>query len=107
MGLQKNITLDNGINLPEAYMKITSMNIIYKSTVTITVNIYKDFDARQANKPSVVAFQHTCRDGDYFTYFVENVLLAAGVSDLSQAYLWLKTLPFYDSAIDINMIDKE
>lgn len=107
MGLQKDITLDNGINIPEAYMKISSMNIIYKSTITISVNIYKDFAARQADKPCVVVFQHTCRDADYYTYFAENVLLAANVSDLSQAYLWLKTLPFYNSAIDINQIDRE
>jgi hypothetical protein len=107
MGLQKNITLDNTINLPEAYIKISSLSIFPNNSVTITVNIYKDFAARQAEKPSVVEFRHSCTGADYYTYFAENILLGDGVSIMSQSYMWLKALPFYSTAVNIDTIDKE
>lgn len=107
MGLQKNITLDNGINLPEAYMKIVSVSITPNIGITLNVSVFKDFSARQLGKPSVIEFQHSCIGSEYFDYFAEGILLQLNKSVLSQAYMWLKTLPFYSSSIDINPVDKE
>jgi hypothetical protein len=107
MGMQKNITLDNTINMPEAYIKIGSFLMVPNSHIVINVNIYKDFAARQANKPTVVDFSHTCNGAQYFEYFSPSVMLQEGKCMLSQAYLWLKTLPFYSTAIDIDQVDRE
>jgi len=107
MGLQKDVTLDNTINLPEAYIKISSLSLVPNSSVSVTVNIYKDFAARQASKPSVIELQHACMGAKYFEYFDEGILLQVNKSVLSQAYVWLKSLSFYSTAIDINQIDKE
>ena len=107
MGLQKNITLDSGVELTQSYIKINSVYVVFNSSVTMGVSIYKDFAARQANLPSVVEFKHVCKDADFFTYFAENVLIASGKTTLSQSYIWLKTLPFYENAIDVNIPVKE
>jgi hypothetical protein len=100
MALQKNLTLDNGINLPEAYIRITSIVYVNNYHVTIKVSIYKDKIARNANKSEVVKFQHLCID-DFFTYFSDDVLKENGNSLTNKGYEWIKTLDFYKDAIDI------
>lgn len=102
MGLQKNITLDTGINLPESYMKISSVNYINGYHTVISVNIYKDKTARLDGKPEIVKFKHSCVEIEEFnTYFSLDVLNQVDVNILSQSYIWLKTLPFYTDAIDV------
>ncbi len=100
MALQKNITLDNGINLPESYIMISSVNYINGYHSTVKVNIYKDRSARLSGKSEVVKFQHLCVD-DFPVYFSYSVLDQEGVNIISKGYEYLKTLPFYSDTIDV------
>lgn len=103
MGLQKNITLDNGINLPEAYMKISSCTYINGYHTVINVNVYKDKTSRVNNKPEIIKFKHSCVEiSDFNQYFSLDVLNELDKNIISQSYLWLKTLSFYSDAIDVN-----
>ncbi len=102
MGLQKNITLDNGINLPNAYMKISSCNYINGYHCVVSVNIYKDKTARVDNKSEVIKFKHSCSKIEEFEeYFSYTVLNQESINIISQSYLWLKTLSFYSDSIDV------
>lgn len=107
MGLQKNITLSNGINLPEAYIKIRSFSVVPNESLDVSVSIYKDLSARESGKMSVTEFQHSCTKNEYFQYFTEDIEKELGKTIISQVYLWLKTLPFYESAVDVNVPVKE
>ncbi len=100
MGLQKDITLDNGINLPTAYIVIGSITYVNKYHVSINVNIYKDKTSKLDGKQEVVKFKHICVD-DFVSYFESNILDTENVNIVSQGYLWLKTLPYYSDAIDV------
>jgi hypothetical protein len=100
MGLQKELTLDNGIYLPEAYIKIISCNYICDYHTSVKVNIYKDFNAYSDDKTSVTTLTHICTD-DFNTYFDLTVLNQENVNIISQSYEWLKTLEFYKDAIDV------
>ena len=105
MALQKNITLDNGINIPEAYIKISSCTYINGYHCVITINVYLNETARIDNKPEIVKFKHSCSNIEEFEqYFSFEVLNQLDVNIMSQSYLWLKTLNFYSDAIDITDI---
>ena len=97
MGLKKDITLDSGINLPEAYIKIVSCVFVMGYHVNISVNIYKDYAARNDKKSPVASFRHVCTT-DYYKYFGIDVLNKENVNIIGQAYEWLKTQKFYDGA---------
>ena len=103
MGLQKDITLDSGINLPEAYIKISSIVYVNNYHVTVKVSIFKDKNARETNKQEIVKFQHLCVD-DFYTYFSDDILKEDGKSLISNGYEWLKTLDFYKNAEDVTDI---
>jgi hypothetical protein len=100
MGIQKNITLDSGVNLPAGYIKINTINIINGVSAIISVDIYKDKAASDDNKPSVVRFNHIC-SAEYHQYFGINVLNQSNVNTISQSYNYLKTLSFYAGAVDV------
>ena len=99
MALQKNITLDNGINLPKAYIRIISINFITNAHIVINVGVYKNKTSRNDKKPEVIKFKHICTN-EYNNYFDLNILNQENVNIVSQSYLWLKTLPFYSDTID-------
>ena len=104
MALQKDIDLDNGINLPDAYIKIYSINFSYSSpdSVLVGVAIYKDEAAYNNKYSEVMSTEHYCRDGvEFNTYFSESVLNQLNYNPVSQAYKWLKTLEIYLGAIDV------
>ncbi len=100
MGLQKDITLDTGINLPEAYIVIGSVVYINNYHATVNVNIYKDRQSRTDNKSEVVKFKHLCVN-EFQEYFGIDVLSRTDVNIIGQGYLYLKTLSFYTDAIDV------
>ena len=101
MALTKNITLDTGINLPEAYIKIISCNYINGYHVSVNVAIFKDKNARINKKQEVVKFKHNCtKIEDFAQYFSLDVLNEENKNIIGQAYLWLKTIDFYNDSTD-------
>jgi len=97
MGLKKDMLLDSGIYLPEAYIKITSCVFVMGYHVNINVSVYKDYAAREDKKSPVASFKHICTT-DYHEYFGIDVLNKEGNNIISQAYEWLKTQKFYEDA---------
>lgn len=97
MALQGSLTLDNGIFLSSAYLIITSICSNFLNGdhyVTVNLSIYKDSSAYSAGYPEVTVITHKCIS-DFDTYFAESVLNQAGNTTLTQAYVWLITLPSY------------
>lgn len=101
MALTKEINLDNGVTMPNAYIKIASLNNMIGVKMEIKVNLYMTQSHRNDGKPPVVQYTHTCTD-EYFTYFGYDVANADGINGVMLGYLWLKTLPFYVDATDVS-----
>jgi hypothetical protein len=105
MGLQKQIELESGVVLPEAYAKVATFYFYNtagdNSYVNIEVNIFKDKEARDAGKPEVAKFVHKCSNPKFTEYFSLSVLNDVDKNMISQSYEWLKTMSIYSGATDI------
>ena len=105
MALTKQITLNSGITIENAYIKVFSItyfnNASYDSYVKFNVNIFFNQDARNQGKPEVIAFPYQVSGEDFDVYFDFNVLKQAEKNIVSQAYEYLKSLSFYSDATDI------
>lgn len=105
MALTKSVTLNNGVELPNAYIKIFRMEYNNHATTPsctiIYVNIYKDKDARDQFKPEVISYQYCVRNELFEQYFDLNVLSQDGKNMISQAYEYLKTMDFYLDASNV------
>lgn len=110
MALIKNITLENGISLSTAYIKIAEVlyfNHAHEvSFAEVVVNIYKDQQAREDGRPEVIQFKHRCSNSEFNTYFQLSVLSEVGKNVINQGYTWLKTKTMYSGATD-SLDDKE
>jgi len=110
MALQKQIKLMNGIELPNAYIKISTFDFYNKvndsNYVKIEVSIFKDKDARNNGRPEVIKFIHKFSEPKFSEYFNINTLNQADTNFLKQSYSLLKTMDVYSGAIDIQD-DKE
>ena len=101
MALIKNLTLDSGIELTEAYIKIISVTYISGYHTVIHLAIFKDKNARINNKAEIIKIKHNCTSIEEFNQFFSiEVLNETDKNILSQAYEWLKTLTPYQDAID-------
>lgn len=104
MALTKEIILENGITLSNAYIKIESLQFYNKvgeiSFVDLTVSIFKDEDARIDRRPEVLQINHRCSGETFESYFSLDILNQEGFNMISQGYSWLKTLSFYVGAVD-------
>lgn len=90
MALLKNVTLPNGLAVPAAYIRIDSISG-FKSQITVSVNYYVS--------------EQSYRDGSSYLHqefysFVPN-LEDGAVNFFKQGYEYLKTLPEFEGAIDI------
>ena len=110
MALTKTIILNNGVELTNAYIKISKIEYdnhsTYSSTAIIHINIFKDKNARDTRKPEVTKCVYKVGGDIFTTYFSLNVLSQDGINIISQAYEYLKTLNYFENAIDI-IDDKE
>jgi hypothetical protein len=110
MALQKQITLDNGVTLTEAYIKIASFEFSNKASdvsyVRLEVNVFKDKTARDSGRPEVTKFVHKIGDPLFTEYFSLSILNQVDKNMISQAYSYLKTMSVYSGAMDIQD-DKE
>jgi hypothetical protein len=110
MALIKNLTLESGINLPTAYLKISEVN--YKnyayqaSYVELIISVFKDQDARESGKVEVIKLVHRCSSTDFNVYFQLSVLSEEGKNVINQGYNWLLTLDTYSGATSV-LDDKE
>lgn len=96
MPLQKSLTLENGIILSEAYIKILSLKLDFiNSSCQIEVGIYKDSTAYSGSKPEVVRISHFCNGNDFDTYFSISVLNGEDINPLEQGYDWLANISPY------------
>ena len=106
MALIKQIELDNGIILTEAYIKVSSVIFYNKandnSYVKIDVNIFKDQQARIDAKPEVTKFIYKISDPKFTEYFSISVLNVINKNIISQAYIYLKTLNTFSGATDVS-----
>lgn len=105
MALQKQITLNNGVTLTEAYIKISLFEFSNKandvSCVRLEVNVFKDKSARDEGRPEVTKFVHKISNPTFTEYFSLSVLNQENVNMISQAYNYLKTIAVYSGALDI------
>jgi len=105
MALIKQIELDNGIILSDAYIKISNIEYNNKANdnnnVKIYVNIFKNQQARIDMKPEVTKFIYNVNDPKFTTYFSLSVLNEINKNIVSQSYNYLKTLTTFSGATDI------
>jgi len=92
MALSKRLTLENGIVLPDAYIRIANIKFERSKSgrVILEIAIYKNLETYEDNKPEIMSIRHTCSSKKYKTYFSSDVLNESDTNYLSQAYLWLK-----------------
>ena len=105
MALTKPITMDTGVVLSNAYIKIVNicfkMNTNLQNIVEIVVNIYESKTSRDNFLPEIFQSTHKITGSMETQYFNTNVLSQDGINPIDQAYAFLKTLPFYSDATDV------
>jgi hypothetical protein len=110
MALKKDITLENGIQMDNAYIKVCEINYINKvneqGSARVSVFVYKDQQARLNKKPEVIRISYKCTGSDFRTFLHPDALEIHGNNILTQSYKWLKTLSLFSNAQDI-MDEKE
>jgi hypothetical protein len=102
MALQQSLTLNNGIVLDSAYIRIFNieLNTTIVKSIKISIAIYKDKSSFDEYKPEVLTLYHSCSSSDYETYFSESILNQLNKNIISQSYQYLKDV-IYITAIDI------
>jgi hypothetical protein len=106
MAIQTKMTFPNGIELPEAYIKVSSVTLKSGSDmkdfrVGINVDVYRDKEARESSLIPVVSEYITLLEGEFEEFFAYSVLDEQGKNVISQAYAYLKTLSQYENSIDV------
>ena len=105
MALIKQIELDNGIVLSDAYIKISNIEYNNKvndsSYVKIYVNIFKDQQARLDGKPEVIKFIYNVGNPKFTNYFSLGILNEINKNIISQGYVYLTSLNTFSGATDI------
>lgn len=90
MALTKALETACGLNVPEAYYRVTEIRIdVVTKQAVIGVQVYKDRAARVDGKVPVDTYTAVCGEELYDTYFATLVL--DGINPVSSAYLYLKT----------------
>jgi hypothetical protein len=122
MALQKNFDLPTGINLPEAYIRISTLGMDLdpsrRKAVSITVQVFADKECRDELKLPVASLAYGCSepeiavdpetgleieptDTTYADYFSTSALSVDGVNIISNAYAFLKgTQALFNDAMD-------
>ena len=105
MALRKNIKLDNGIEIENAYLKICDVLYYNKvgetSYVSMTVSVHKDEESRLNRLPEVTQLKYKITDTSFNTFFSLSALSIHGNNIINQGYKYLKTLSMYNNAIDV------
>lgn len=100
MSLKKDFNIQGNVTVKDAIIKIEELVINNGGPVIIKICVYNSLDEKDTKEK---AFESRYRvEGDNFNeIFVESVIKTENKSSLSQAYVYLKTLPEFNGAIDI------
>jgi len=110
-----------GLIVPEAYIKVTALSLVpSRQECGLEITTYANRQARidglsplTAPERALCANRYeeitgddgqvttTCTCNDFETFFCDTVLKSEGVSGISQAYEWLKTLPVFSGAVNV------
>lgn len=103
MALKLDMTLDNGINLPEAYLKISKIVFTYEdvNTAEIILSVYKDQESFNSGKSEVLHLTYRCSGAVFNTYFSEAVLNIENRNVLNGAYEWLLAMEQFFDAVEV------
>jgi len=100
MALQMSLTLENGINLSDAYIRIAKMVFEYSDvySVNVILNVYKNYTAYSAGMPEITQLVHKCSGSAFTTYFSQAYLNTLNKNHINSAYEWLLSLePYFDA----------
>lgn len=105
MALTKQITLNSGVTLTNAYIKISEMSYVnsinLNSHVLIKVCIFNSEADRNFKRPEVIQLNYKVTGNDFNQYFTLNVLKQLDKNIISQGYEFLKTISYYSDATDV------
>jgi hypothetical protein len=91
MAIQKAISLPNGIELSNAYHKVTMLIFwLREKRAVFELSIYKDADARKENKKSVMSFQCDIKGDDFDKFLSTMTLDNANTNPIKQVYTYIK-----------------
>lgn len=105
MALKFNLTTDDGIEHPNAYLRIREEHFEWTINkgpeVKIDSEIYHDSETRNAGKTPIKVLSHIVPLADYEQFFSETVLSQEGVTIRINGYKFLHTLVEYENAEDL------
>lgn len=102
MSLQKTITINGGIEVEGAYLKITKIDTTYiKDTAISTVVLTQYKNEEQKNLDNPIGRKIFNLKLNEMPEFSESELKKAGVSLVSKTYNYIKSLNEFSGAIDI------
>jgi len=103
MALQLEIKLDNGIELPQAYLSVNKVEFTYTdiNELSVELSVFKDVVAYEASRPEITKFNYRCSGIEFDTYFSLNILNMENRNPLVGIYEWLKSMPNFSSAEDV------
>jgi hypothetical protein len=102
MGLQRNLTMETGLNLTEAYSKIVQLDLdLMNKAANILVHTFVNYDCRNDNKAAIKTDRYVLIQ-DKFNSVIDYSKMDAGQNIVYLVYEFLKTLPEYEGAIDIS-----
>lgn len=106
MALTKSIELSNGITLPNAYFRVSRVDMVLSvnlgSSVAIQMETFATQAARRAGKAPIESNTYICGSGpsilptegqeavSYYDEYFAPAVMEAGVNPISQAYAYLK-----------------
>lgn len=108
MGLRMAITTKDSSEYAEAYFKISSFRDydLKRKKCDFSLDVFKDKAARDTNKARLhgltVRSSFQVVGSDFDIWFSDTVLKVSGNSLWKQAYLYVKSLNEYSSALDVD-----
>jgi hypothetical protein len=101
MALQKEIMFDNGVEIPNAYIKVTRIVFEYfiPNTAIIEASIWRNLSTYTEGRPEIEKMEYVCTGTDYETYFDNDKFVDKDPRQL--AYEYLLTMEFYSEALSI------
>lgn len=104
MALQTSITLESGIELFNAYFKITQVNLKLElksdfNSVEIHVSTFRDQQARQNELQPVLTLTYFAKGEEFKQFFSYEKLQDSNI--VRQAYFFLKTKLLFQGASDV------
>ncbi|MDR7237111.1 hypothetical protein [Neobacillus drentensis] len=101
MALIKEKQFNNGIALPEAYYKVSRLDLnLVEQTAYVTINMYKDKNTRLLNLQPIDSVVIPIYKESFISLFSIDETNKIGVNSIKQCYKFLKTLDDFNDALD-------